>query len=271
MKMIKRLLFFQEKRKKINYLLEDYIPCIYIPYKNSRSYMIYSHGNACDLGDMCDELINYSERFQTNIFAYEYQGYGVSKGKTTSDNVKKDITIVYDYITQILMVPPKNIIIFGRSIGTGPSLYLAGIVEEIEPNSLGGLIIQSPYTSIRDIAKAMVGSIISLLVGKMFDNIGCITKVFCPTLVIHGVEDNVIPCQMGQDVFDASPAKEKRLILCEGSDHNVWDYESDIYIPISKFYSHVNENLDNDQIIMDVQEKIFFSNITEIVDDEKEN
>lgn len=101
----------------------------------------------------------YAEAFQLNVIAYEYPGYGVYPGKPTASGVRKDIKYVYRFLTEFLKVPPNNIIIFGRSIGslplnpnlclgvtltlgTGPSVYLANRIEKKNPKSLGGLILQ---------------------------------------------------------------------------------------------------------------------------------
>jgi len=252
------------KSKKKRYVFDDSIPCLFIKFPGSQIFILYSHGNACDLGDMFNELDNYSQRFQVNVIAYEYQGYGVARGKPTPENVKYDICTIYQFLTIVLNVPSKNIILFGRSIGTGPCLYVAARIEEENPNSLGGVIVQSPFTSIRDLAKSFVGPFLgNLFVGKIFDNFGNIAQVQCPTMVIHGDMDNVIPVEMGKSVFQNSGAPEEYRILkiCEGSDHNMWDSENDIYKPISKFiYKHV-EGVEAQNEKKNIPEPIYMKNL----------
>jgi fermentation-respiration switch protein FrsA (DUF1100 family) len=80
----------------------------------------------------------------------------------------------------------KDILIFGRSIGTGPATYIAA------HNSPGALILMSPYTSIKNIVRNKVGWL-SFLVAEHFDNIKLMPKVVCPTFIVHGQKDSLIP------------------------------------------------------------------------------
>lgn len=66
--------------------------------------------------------------FQTqkaNVIVMEYIGYGIYPGDTTADRILEDSIIVYDFLTKEMKIPEKNIILFGRSIGTGPATWLA--------------------------------------------------------------------------------------------------------------------------------------------------
>jgi len=213
---------------------------------------------------MHDELEAYCIKFQTNVIGYEYKGYGISHGNCTPENVKEDISIVYRFLNEVLKVPKKNIIIFGRSIGTGPSLYLAHNLDGGVDDTIGGLILQSPFTSIRDLAKDLVGGFLSsIFVGKIFDNFRHIETVNCPTLVIHGTEDNVIPFDMGIQVFDNSPSKLKKFIKCKGSDHNTWDTELDIYRPIKNFFKDYLPDQDYKQTIKGIEKNLYFNQYPE--------
>ncbi len=83
-----------------------------------------SHGNAEDLGDDRDwlELLR-STGF--GVFAYDYEGYGTSGGKPTEKSVYADELAAYEYLTGSLHVPSNRVVIMGRSVGTGPAIYLA--------------------------------------------------------------------------------------------------------------------------------------------------
>jgi fermentation-respiration switch protein FrsA (DUF1100 family) len=241
--------------------------------------MIYSHGNACDLGQMAYELHNYSIVFNINVIAYEYAGYGIRLGKASSENVKEDVMNVYNFLVHTLMVPPRNIVIFGRSIGTGPSCHVAGRIEELAEvtyvvddveRSIGGLILQSPFTSVREIARSMVGWLIGTVAGVYFDNIGNIKKLRCPTIIIHGELDEVIPHTMGIQLHDECTSQDKELHIIPYADHNRWNEEEDILKPISAFLTSHFHPIDFEilpipednrvpQIPAEVQSTSFFS------------
>uniref|UniRef100_A0A6B2LFS1 Serine aminopeptidase S33 domain-containing protein n=1 Tax=Arcella intermedia TaxID=1963864 RepID=A0A6B2LFS1_9EUKA len=188
---IQLLLKDNDQKTKLKFF-KNSIPCLYIPNKQSNICLIYSHGNACDIGEMYESFLEYSLNWKVNVIGYEYPGYGIAKGSASASNIKKDIKYVYQFVSQVLNFPPENIVFFGRSIGTGPSIYMTSRLSKLNPKQPGGLILQSPYTTIRDIAVELVGKI-GNLAPKMFDNIGNIADVKCPILFIHGEQDILIP------------------------------------------------------------------------------
>ena len=77
----------------------------------------------------------------------EYPGYGIYDGSPDAYQILIDAETVYDYLTKVLSIPESSIILFGRSIGTGPATYLAS------KNNPCSLLLMSPFKSIRDIVK----------------------------------------------------------------------------------------------------------------------
>ena len=83
----------------------------------------------------------------------------------------------------------QNILILGRSIGTGAATELA-LKREI-----GVLALISPFTSLKDVVKEMVGSFFKFFLKERFNNIENISKINCPTLIVHGTIDSMIPVE----------------------------------------------------------------------------
>ena len=94
----------------------------------------------------------------------------------------EDSEILYDYLTKVMGIPESSIILFGRSIGSGPATLLA---SKRKP---GALLLMSPFTSIKDVAKNILGymSFLSNVVYERFRNIDNIKKVKCPVFLLHG-------------------------------------------------------------------------------------
>lgn len=90
----------------------------------------------------------------------EYPGYSIYKADKNATVVLEDSLVVFDYLTEILKIHPENIIVFGRSIGTGPATYLA---SQRKPSSL---ILMSPFTSLRAVAENLVGGLVKYLVSE---------------------------------------------------------------------------------------------------------
>lgn len=127
----------------------DYIPCLYLPHASatSQKLLIYFHANAEDIG-LATELLNFvREMLKVNVLAMEYPGYGIYRGEPDADQIAQDALNIYDYLTIVLGVKEENIILFGRSIGSGAASFLAGRRKPC------ALLLMSPFKCIREIIK----------------------------------------------------------------------------------------------------------------------
>ena len=97
--------------------------------------------------------------------------------------MREDSDLVYSYLTQNVGIRDKDIILFGRSMGSGPASYLAS------KRSAFSLLLMSPYTSIKDVSKSLLGRLSFLLtplVYERFRNIDSIKEAKCPLFLLHG-------------------------------------------------------------------------------------
>lgn len=160
----------------------SHIPCLYLPFQNGSSkLLLYFHGNAEDVGISYEMLDHFRNALKINVLAMEYPGYGVfqESGGCSANKIREDANYVFHYILQETKLVEGDIVIFGRSIGSGPAVYLAA------NNKPGGVILMSAYTSIKNIARDKVGWL-SFIMGEHFDNISLISQVTSPTFLVHG-------------------------------------------------------------------------------------
>lgn len=183
------------------------ISAVYLPNPQAKFTILYSHGNAEDLGDIqfvLEELRNLGFA----VFSYDYRGYGTSQGKPTETTTYKDIDAAYNYLTQQLGVNPKKIILYGRSVGGGPSVDLAS------RKPVGGLILENTFVSTFRVATQ-----ITIVPFDKFNNIAKIKKVRSPILIMYGKADRVIPFWHGEKLF-ATANEPKRVLVSETAGHN---------------------------------------------------
>ena len=121
------------------------------------------------------------------MLAVEYPGYGLYKGTANESQIFEDSEIVYDYLIKGLKLHPQQIILFGRSIGSGPATYLAA------RKKVGALILMSAFTSIRSVVKDLAGAWAQFIIKERFNNLEEIVKVTCPTFFVHGQKDRLVP------------------------------------------------------------------------------
>jgi abhydrolase domain-containing protein 17 len=207
------------------------ISAVHFPNPQAKYTILYSHGNAEDLGGIL-WLLREIRDSGFAVFAYDYQGYGTSQGRPSEYNAYRDIEAAYNYLTQMLGVPAKQIIVYGRSVGGGPTIDLAS------RQTVGGLVVESSFVS-----AFRVLTQIPILPFDKFVNIDKIGKVRSPVLVIHGKADQVVRFWHGEQLFAA--AKEAKLnFWVDRAGHNdLMDVAGDRYAEtLRKFAKLVDES-----------------------------
>lgn len=192
----------------------DGIPCMWLPAPRAAGVILFCHGNAEDLG-MCYPFVRHMrDQFKMNVLAVEYPGYGLLHGVPVSEAALKEVALTaFRFVLDELKVAYEQIILFGRSVGSGPTVYLASRFP------VGGLILVAAFASVREAAKSLVGGLIAQILDERFPNIALIGNVSCPTLFIHGEKDNLVPPSHSVALFKNCRAR-KLLITPPGMEHN---------------------------------------------------
>jgi len=148
----------------------------------------------------------------------DYRGYGSSSPGTPNETrVYEDARAALGYLLNQRHLRIHNVIFMGRSIGTGPAMQLA-----LEHPDAGGLILESPFTSVPEAAKAvwyLRAFPLSLFVHNRFDNLSKIGDVHIPVFITVGTEDTLTPPEMAEALFQHAN-QPKQLYLVPGADHN---------------------------------------------------
>ncbi|CAD7957846.1 unnamed protein product [Amoebophrya sp. A120] len=157
--------------------------------------ILYSHGNAEDVGLAIPYLEELTKITECSVFAYEYEGYSLSDGEPTEQGCYRSVNAAYKYLTEKLQFQPSSIFVFGRSIGSGPSTDLASRLP-----SCAGLVLQSPIESG---ARAVFGSVVATVGSGLdiFKNIEKIERVRAPVCIMHGEADEVVPITNGRNLY----------------------------------------------------------------------
>lgn len=193
----------------------DGIPCMWLPAPRAAGVILFCHGNAEDLG-MCFPFVRHMrDQFKMNVLAVEYPGYGLLHGiATSSEAALKEVALTaFRFILDELKVAYEQVILFGRSVGSGPTVYLASRFP------VGGLILVAAFASVREAAKSLVGNLVAHILEERFPNIALIGNVSCPTLFIHGEKDSLVPPSHSVALFKNCRAR-KLLITPPGMEHN---------------------------------------------------
>lgn len=198
----------------------------YLPAEASKRLLIYSHGNGEDIGDARPFLQQFS-RQGVSALAYEYPGYGTSTGKPSEHGCYAAIEAAFQYATHTLGYEPGQITLYGRSLGSGPSSWLA------ERQAVAGLIFDGAFTS-----AFRVLTEVKLLPWDKFDNYARLPRIKCPVLLIHGTADRTVPFSHALKNWQILPGSKHKLFV-DGAHHgNVIDIAGreywDVVLPFAK-------------------------------------
>jgi len=183
------------------------IATFYLPANSGMPTLLWSHGNAEDIGYLQEVFFSFHQRGY-GILAYDYPGYGISEGKPNEKNCYDAAQTVWNHLTQKLKISPDQIIIFGQSVGSGPAVWLAS------HQKCAGLVMISPFTSAFRTATRF-----PLFPGDKFKNIDRIESINMPLLIIHGKKDEVIAQWHGRKLHELHPGP-KTFIDVPESGHN---------------------------------------------------
>jgi fermentation-respiration switch protein FrsA (DUF1100 family) len=203
---------------------------------DSRGVVLFFHGNAGNISHRLDSIEIFN-RLGLDVLIIDYRGYGQSTGKPGERGLYKDGQAAWDYLTDRLGVDPGRIIIFGRSLGAVVGTRVAA------RQSPAGLIIESGFTSGVDMAKRIYWFLPARLITRLeFPLIDFLSEVHSPVLVIHSRDDEIIPFDMGETIFEAIPSQDKTFLEIWGG-HNTGFYLSEaVYNPaLEAFTSRVLE------------------------------
>lgn len=183
-----------------------------IDWPGATRTILFLHGNA---GNASHRLPNARllARMNANVLLLDYRGYGKSEGSPTESGVCADARAALDYLVRERGVPEERIVIFGRSLGAAVALDLA------QHRPLAGVVVESGFTSLAALAQHLYRLPLGWVVGGRFDSLSKVGGLQTSYLGIHGDQDEVVPIELGRELFAAAPAP-KDFHTVRGAGHN---------------------------------------------------
>jgi fermentation-respiration switch protein FrsA (DUF1100 family) len=181
--------------------------------------LLFFHGNAGNITDRY-ELMEKLVRIPARVFIIDYRGYGKSHGHPSEQGVYLDAEAAWKYLTETEHVSASDIVLFGESLGGAVAIDLG---VKVRP---GGLIAQSTFTSIPDMAGTIIPHLppgfAGVILHTKMDSINKIGAIDCPKLFIHSRGDDLVPFAFGRRLFDAAKSP-KQFYEVVGAAHNETD------------------------------------------------
>jgi len=175
--------------------------------------LVFLHGNAGNISTRLHKAKEWVMR-GVSVLLFDYRGYGKSKGSIRSEeDLYRDSSAAIQWV-KARGFTPSQIALYGESIGSVPAIHLA------QKEKFLALILESPFTSLREIAKLHYGwAPAFFLKGFEMANEQKIPQIRSPVFILHGTDDEISPFEMGRRLFEQAP-EPKGFLAVDGGTHN---------------------------------------------------
>ncbi len=184
----------------------------YAPATTKPLTLVFFHGNADDLKSTAPIAAIYIHAGYGILIA-EYRGFSAMPGTPTETGLYADSRAFMNALVAS-GVDKRNIVILGRSLGSGVATQMAAEFH------VGGLILLAPFLSTVDVAKLQFWFLpVDLLMKDRFENFRKIGSISEPLLIANGGQDAVIPPSQGRALF-VSAHEPKEFYYSPNGGHN---------------------------------------------------
>ena len=197
---------------------------------NKFKTILIFHGNAGNLFNRVYKL-NELNKLDVNILLISWRGFSGNKGKPTEKNLYHDAEEAVKWLNNRGAIS-KNIILYGESLGTGVATELG------TSNVFGGIILESPFTSIANAAKIYYPYLpVNIILKDRYDSIGKIKNITTPILIMHGKKDNIVPQKMGLELYEK--ANQPKFSYFPENDDHMMEYNDNLLNRIKLFINKI--------------------------------
>ncbi|MEL6374397.1 MAG: alpha/beta hydrolase [Pseudomonadota bacterium] len=175
--------------------------------------ILYFHGNAGTLAYRAPRIAAF-EAQGWGVVMMSYRGFSGSSGRPSQEAIFADAKLALDALLAT-GTRPGDIILYGESLGAAVAARLA------TQASVGGMILEAPFTSLVDVAARQYPWLwVRPFVVDRFETVTLIGRIEEPTLIIHGARDGLIPVEMGRALYAKAGAHKKQLVVLDDAMHS---------------------------------------------------
>ncbi len=187
----------------------------YCPANDPRAFVLVAHGNAGHVASRAPWLRYLQTKAKVSVFMFDYRGYGRSEGTPTVEGALQDAKAARAKLCELAAIKDTEMLLMGESLGGAIVVQLAA---DSPPR---GLILQSTFSSLRDLADVHYPKLSWLVPRNKLDSAAQIVRYRGPLLQSHGNVDRTIPFSSGEKLF-RSANEPKQFVTIENADHNNW-------------------------------------------------
>ncbi len=184
----------------------------FVPVPDAQGTVLFFHGNAGNISHRMDYMPMF-QRLGYNFFIIDYRGYGQSSGSPSEAGTYLDAEAAWSYLTEVKDIAPSQIVLYGESLGGPIAAWLAAREKPAM------LILASSFTSVPDLAETIYPFLPVRLIARFnYNTLESLASNTAPLLVMHSPQDEIVPFEHGQRLFQAA-SEPKQFLTLEGG-HN---------------------------------------------------
>lgn len=193
----------------------------YIPAPNAKFTVLLCHGNGGNIMHRLD-YINIFYNLGISCLIFDYRGYGKSQGKPNEQGTYKDAMAAYNWLIN-KKIEPQSIILYGQSFGGSVAAQLASRVQA------GAVVLENVFTSYLDMAKKFYWYMpVRFFIRYNYNTLEYLADIHCPVLVIHSKDDEIVPFEFGQKIYETA-SEPKEFVEISGGHNDGFLMSIDIY------------------------------------------
>ena len=184
----------------------------FVPAQQGRGTILFFHGNAGNISHRLDSLKIFHDLGLSTLII-DYRGYGRSPGSISEQGTYRDAEAAWNHLTRTRRIPAGEIVVFGRSLGAAVGAHIAARQKP------AALILESAFTSVPDMAARLYPVFpVRMLSRYQYNTVKSLLSVTSPVLIIHSPDDEIIPYDNGQILYNS--AREPKHFLEIRGGHN---------------------------------------------------
>jgi fermentation-respiration switch protein FrsA (DUF1100 family) len=194
----------------------------YIPAEKAEFTVLFCHGNGGNIMHRLDS-INVFNNLGLNCFIFDYRGYGQSQGKPSENGTYEDAAAAQRWLTEQKHISADKIIFFGRSLGASVAAHLAARVPA------AGVVLESAFTSFVDMGRKFYPYMpVRLFARFKYNTAEYLKQVRCPVMVIHSRDDELVPFEFGERLYEAAD-EPKEFVQISGGHNDGFLVSGEVY------------------------------------------
>lgn len=195
----------------------------HLPGKTGAPTILFLHGNGGNLSHRLDK-IKLLKRSGAEVVIIDYRGYGKSAGAPTEKGTYRDAEAAYLHLTRGLKRDPGSIFVYGESLGSAVAVELA------RRRPVAGVILESPFTSVLDMAEEVLPWYPARFLSTFrYDSAAKIADIRAPLLILHSPQDETVPYRMGRKLFELA-REPKQFVDLKGGHNDGYEQAGEAYL-----------------------------------------